>query len=63
MRNQDIHELFNKSGVKKWLAAEELGIADTTFSKRLRRELSQTEREEIISIIEKLKNKESNSGC
>ena len=55
MRNQDIHELFNKAGVKKWLVAEKLGIADTTFSKRLRKELSQSEREEIIKAIGEVK--------
>ena len=55
MRNKDIHELFNKSGVKKWLVAERLGIADTTFSKKLRKELSPNEREKIIKAIGEVK--------
>lgn len=51
MRNQDIHEAFKKSGVKKWLVAEKLGIADTTFSKKLRKELSQSDKRKILKAI------------
>ncbi len=52
--NREIHEAILKSGVKKWQVAEMLGIADTTFSKRLRKELAETEKQRILSIISEL---------
>ena len=55
MRNNEINEAIAKSGVKKWEVAEMLGIADTTFSKKLRKELSEAEKQRIISAIAKLK--------
>lgn len=54
MRNIDIHEAFEKSGVKKWEVAERLGIADTTFSKRLRKELPASEKEKILQAIREI---------
>jgi len=55
MRNKEIHEAFLKSGVKKWVVAERLGISDVTFSKRLRKELSQSDKGKILKTIEDLK--------
>ena len=55
MKNQEINEAFEKSGIKKWQAAEVLGIADTTFSKKLRKELSEDEKQKILTVIEQLK--------
>lgn len=54
MRNIDIHEAFLNSGVKKWEVAEQLGIADTTFSKRLRKELHANEKEKILQVIREI---------
>lgn len=54
MHNQDIRETAEKSGVRLWQIAEALGVADCNFSRKLRRELPQEEKEKIFSIIEKL---------
>lgn len=40
-----------------WELAEALGIADTTLSKKLRKELSIEEKERILGIIEDMSQK------
>ena len=54
MNNQDIRQAAEKSGVRLWRIAEALGVADCNFSRKLRKELPQEEKEKIFSIIEKL---------
>ena len=55
MKNQDIRNEVKSASLKLWQIAEELGITDSTFSRMLRRELSDEKKAEIRSIIEKLK--------
>lgn len=54
MYNQDIRQTATESNVKLWRIADALGITDSSFSRKLRKELSQEEKEKIFSIIEKL---------
>ncbi len=54
MQNQDIRRAAAGAGVKLWQIAEALGIADCSFSRKLRRELPQEEKDRIISIIREL---------
>ena len=52
MKNKEVHEAFKKNpNIKKWKVAEMLGIADTTFSKKLRKELPESEKQKILEII------------
>ena len=51
---QDIKRTAAGAGVKLWQIAEALGIADCSFSRKLRRELPQEEKDRIISIIREL---------
>lgn len=51
VKNQDIRNAAKKAGVKLWQIADKLGTWDTTFSKKLRKELPQEEKEEIFGII------------
>lgn len=55
MRNEGIRQAASEAGVKLWQIAEGLGITDATFSRRLRRELPQEEKQKILKIIEHLK--------
>lgn len=52
--NADIKEKAVTSNVRLWRVADALGIADTTLSKKLRKELPKTEKERIFAIIENL---------
>lgn len=54
MRNQDIREYAKKNNIKLWLIAEKLGIADSSFSRILRYEITQKKRKEIFAIIDEL---------
>ncbi len=54
MKNQDVRRAAQAAGVKLWQIADELGIMDTSFSRMLRKELSDEKKAEIFGIIEKL---------
>lgn len=54
MTNQDIRRTAAGAGVKLWQIADALGIADCNFSRKLRKELPQEEKEKILAIIERL---------
>ena len=55
MKNQDIRNEITEAGLKLWQIADELGMADSNFSKLLRKEFSAEKKEEIRGIIKKLK--------
>ena len=54
LKNIDIREAAASKNVKLWQIAEELGIADGNFSRKLRRELPQEDKVRIFAIIDKL---------
>lgn len=54
MNNQEIRQTAKKSGVKLWQIADKLGINDGNFSRKLRHELTETERVNILNIIAEL---------
>ena len=49
-----LNEKASVSNVRLWQIADALGIADTTLSKKLRKELPENEKERIFTIIENL---------
>lgn len=52
--NVDIREAAKKANVHLWQVAEVYGINDGNFSRKLRKELPQTEKEKILEIIDHL---------
>ena len=52
MKNLDIRQKAKCSGVKLWEIAEGIGITDSNFSRKLRRELPKEERERILRLID-----------
>lgn len=54
MKNQDIRRAAAEAGIKLWQIADALGIADCSFSRKLRKELSHDEKGKIFSIIQGL---------
>ena len=54
MKNLDVRRQAAVNGVKLWEIAEVLGITDSNFSRKLRKELPQEEKERIFGIIEEL---------
>lgn len=61
MTNQDIRLEVAGNGLKLWQIAEGLGITDSSFSRRLRKELPESEKEKIRIIIEQLTNQLQNT--
>lgn len=56
--NKEIRTTAIKSNVRLWQIADEMGIHEVTLIKRLRYELTESDKAKILSIIEKL-NKEN----
>ena len=54
MQNNDIKEAAKQAGVRLWQVAEAYGMNDGNFSRKLRRELPQEEKEKILEIIDRL---------
>ena len=58
MKNQDIRELSMTAKVPLWRIASELGVCDMTLTRRLRHELSETDKQKIRNISADLATKE-----
>lgn len=54
MKNQDVRQAAANAGIRLWRIAEVLEIPDSSFSKKLRRELPPEEKEKIFGIIREL---------
>lgn len=52
--NAEIRSAAKNAGVRLWEIAEQLGMNDGNFSRKLRRELPVQERDKILEIINKL---------
>lgn len=51
MKNNDIRTAAKDQKVKMWEIAEALGIQDSAFSRKLRHELSEQEKAEVLEVI------------
>lgn len=54
MSNEALRRFAAWNGVKLWQVAEALGIADTSLSRKMRKELPPDEKERIVRIIREL---------
>ena len=54
MENLDIRTRATSNNVKLWQVAEELGITDSSLSRKLRRELDQATKQRIFDVIDYL---------
>lgn len=57
--NEDIRQEIADSDVKKWEIADMLGIHISTFSVRLRHEMTQAQKDEIRMAIRQIKKSEA----
>ena len=57
MCNTDIRAEIMNSGIKHWQIAEKLGIHEGHFSRKLRHELPDEDKEKIRAIIKELAQK------
>lgn len=54
-RNREIKQEAKAAGVRLWQIAERLGLTDGNFSRKLRHELPEEEKRQIMEIIQELK--------
>ncbi len=52
--NADVREKAKQAGVRLWEVADACGVNDGNFSRKLRKELPQEEKERILAIIDQL---------
>ena len=55
--NDEITIACIRNHVKKYQVAEKLGITDTSYSRKLRKRLSEEEKEKVLKIISELSKK------
>ena len=58
-RNLDIRNKLKESEIYLWEVADELGISETHFVRKLRHELSQEEKDKIFDIIKEIRKERS----
>lgn len=54
MFNKEIRDAAKKAGIHLWQVAAACGINDGNFSRKLRQELPQNEKQKILEIIDRL---------
>lgn len=59
LANTDIRAAAKNAGVKLWELAYHLNISEPTVTRRLRRELPQSEKERIFTAIEEIAKKKA----
>ena len=60
--NYEIRQAILNSGLKYWQVAEAYGVNDGNFSRKLRKELPESEKNIILNIVKKLKEDLQNAG-
>ena len=54
MSNQEIRNAAGGYGLRLWQVAEAIGMNESAFSRKLRRELPEEEKKKLLSIIDQL---------
>lgn len=54
MRNESLQTYINEKKVKRWMIAERLGIADSSFSRMLRYVIPKEKEIQIRQIVDEL---------
>lgn len=54
MCNKEIRTAAKNAGVRLWQVAAAYGISDGNFSRKLRKDLPQEEKEKVLAIIDRL---------
>jgi len=59
--NEEIRRAIGAAGLKQYQVASALGMLDGNFSRKLRDELPQKEKERILQVIKRLERAEVNA--
>lgn len=61
-RNLFLREQMKTNNINFWMVAEKMNMNDGNFSRLLRKELTKEKANEILKIIEQLKEEQENAG-
>lgn len=59
--NLDVRECAKKAGIYLWKIAAAIGVSEPTFNRRMRIEMTKTEKERVKKVISRLE-AEQNGG-
>ena len=62
LNNSEIRNRAKTKSVKLWQVADCLGITDSSFSRKLRHELPEPEKSRILSIIDEISGKQTETA-
>lgn len=54
LKNQDLRKTAKAAGIPLWRIAEALGISEPTMTRKLRHELPESEKQQLLSLIRQL---------
>lgn len=60
MTNNEVRRAIRLSGFYFWQVAEKLGMTDSSFSRKLRKELSEDEKQRVYGALKELEKEELN---
>jgi predicted XRE-type DNA-binding protein len=52
MRHKEIRNAMKQKGIAQWKLGELLGISENTVNRKLRKELSEEEKQKILAVID-----------
>ena len=61
MKNEEIREKMRKKRIYSYEVAEAMGLSESAFSRKLRKELPQDEKDKILEAIQRLVNYEEDA--
>ena len=62
MKNMDLRQEISAANLKLWQVADALGVTDSTFSRKLRKEFPDSEKQQIREIIHNLSGEDTQNG-
>ena len=54
MANEEIRAMLKAAGIRQWMVAETMGVNESVFSRKLRRELPPEAKTAVTKAIERL---------
>ncbi|MBQ7542116.1 MAG: hypothetical protein IJT44_07485 [Clostridia bacterium] len=57
-KNKEIRETARAAGVRLWQIADDMGVSEATLIRKLRHELPEAEKQEVLSVIHRISERE-----
>jgi predicted XRE-type DNA-binding protein len=54
-KNIDVRQAIKQAGLKQWIIADRIGVSEATFTRKLRQELPDKEKQAIYKAIKEVR--------